>query len=45
MERLLEDISFEASDIAPTHVSITADYVKQQLAEVVKNLDLTRYIL
>ncbi|MCJ7823067.1 MAG: ATP-dependent protease ATPase subunit HslU [Armatimonadetes bacterium] len=45
MERLLEQISFEASDIAPTHITITADYVNQQLADVVKNLDLTRYIL
>jgi ATP-dependent HslUV protease ATP-binding subunit HslU len=45
MERLLEQISFEASDIAPTHIAITADYVNQQLADVVKNLDLTRYIL
>ncbi len=45
MERLLEHVSFEASDIAPTRVLITADYVRQQLAEVVKNLDLARYIL
>jgi ATP-dependent HslUV protease ATP-binding subunit HslU len=45
MERLLEQISFEACDIAPTHITITGDYVGQQLAEVVKNLDLTRYIL
>ncbi|MFB3881131.1 MAG: ATP-dependent protease ATPase subunit HslU [Armatimonadota bacterium] len=45
MERLLERISFEASDIAPTHITITGDYVREQLADVVKNLDLTRYIL
>jgi ATP-dependent HslUV protease ATP-binding subunit HslU len=45
MERLLERISFEASDIAPTHITISADYVRDQLADVVKNLDLTRYIL
>ncbi len=45
MERLLELVSFEASDISPAHITITADYVRQQLAEVVKNLDLTRYIL
>jgi ATP-dependent HslUV protease ATP-binding subunit HslU len=45
MERLLEQISFEACDIAPTHITITGEYVGQQLAEVVKNLDLTRYIL
>ncbi len=45
MERLLEQISFEASDISPAHVKITAEYVREQLAHVVKDLDLTRYIL
>ena len=45
MERLLEEISFEASDIAPTRISITADYVNQRLADVLKDLDLARYIL
>jgi ATP-dependent HslUV protease ATP-binding subunit HslU len=45
MERLLEDVSFEASDIAPARISVTLEYVNSQLAEVVKNLDLTRYIL
>jgi ATP-dependent HslUV protease ATP-binding subunit HslU len=45
MERLLEEISFEASDIAPTRINITAEYVSQRLADVVKDLDLARYIL
>ena len=45
MERLLEEVSFEASDIAPATVKVTAEYVREQLADVVKNLDLTRYIL
>jgi len=45
MERLLEEVSFEASDIAPATVKVTAEYVGEQLADVVKNLDLTRYIL
>jgi ATP-dependent HslUV protease ATP-binding subunit HslU len=45
MERVLEEISFEASDIAPTHVTITGDYVNQRLADVLKDLDLARYIL
>jgi ATP-dependent HslUV protease ATP-binding subunit HslU len=45
MERLLEDVSFEASDIAPASVKITAQYVQEQLADVVKDLDLARYIL
>lgn len=45
MERLLEEVSFEASDISPANVKITAEYVREQLAEVVKDLDLARYIL
>jgi ATP-dependent HslUV protease ATP-binding subunit HslU len=45
MERLLEEVSFEASDIAPTRINITAEYVRDQLAAVVKDLDLARYIL
>jgi ATP-dependent HslUV protease ATP-binding subunit HslU len=45
MERVLEEVSFAASDIAPVKVVVTAQYVKDQLAEVVKNLDLARYIL
>jgi ATP-dependent HslUV protease ATP-binding subunit HslU len=45
MERLLEDVSFQASEIAPAHIKITAQYVRDQLADVVKDLDLTRYIL
>jgi ATP-dependent HslUV protease ATP-binding subunit HslU len=45
METLLEEPSFEASDIAPTKVDITVDYVNQKLAEIVKDQDLGRYIL
>mgnify|MGYP005839327921 CR=1 FL=1 len=45
MERLLEEVSFQASDIAPATVRVTAEYVRQQVADVVKNLDLARYIL
>jgi len=45
METLLEELSFEASDIAPTKVDITVDYVNQKLAEIVKDQDLGRYIL
>jgi len=45
MERLLEEISFEASEVAPATIRVTPEYVKSQLADVVKNLDLTRYIL
>ena len=45
LEKLLEDISFQASEIAPTRVIITPQYVQDQLRDVVQNLDLARYIL
>ncbi len=45
METLLEELSFEASDIAPAKVDITVDYVNKKLAEIVKDQDLGRYIL
>jgi len=45
MEALLEELSFEASDIAPANVDITVDYVNEKLAEIVKDQDLGRYIL
>jgi len=45
MEALLEELSFEASDIAPANIDITVDYVNQKLAEIVKDQDLGRYIL
>ena len=45
MERLLETISFEASDKSGIGVRINADYVDQHLAELSKDEDLSRYIL
>ena len=45
LERLLEDISYNASDLQTKDVVIDADYVNQQLAEFVENEDLSRYIL
>jgi ATP-dependent HslUV protease ATP-binding subunit HslU len=45
METLLEELSFEASDIAPADIDITVDYVNQKLSEIVKDQDLGRYIL
>jgi len=45
METLLEELSFEASDIAPAKVDITVDYVNEKLADIVKDQDLGRYIL
>jgi ATP-dependent HslUV protease ATP-binding subunit HslU len=45
MERLLETVSFEASDKSGTHVQVNAGYVDEHLAELSKDEDLTRYIL
>lgn len=45
MERLLADISFRAPELANTKIKIDAAYVRQQLADVIENRDLSRYIL
>jgi len=45
LERLLETLSFEAADRNGATVTIDADYVDKHLGELVKDEDLTRYIL
>jgi ATP-dependent HslUV protease ATP-binding subunit HslU len=45
MERLLETVSFEATDKPGSTLQINADYVNQQLDMLVKDEDLSRYIL
>lgn len=45
LERLLEELSYEASEIAPAHIEITPNYVDQKLANIVKNKDLSQFIL
>jgi len=45
MEKLLEDISYEAPDVNDKTLRVTADYVREKLASIVKDEDLTRYIL
>ncbi len=45
MERIFEDISFDAPDMAGEEITIDAEYVKSRLKDVVENLDLSRYIL
>src|SRR5687768_14518143 len=45
MERLLDDVSFEAPDLAEKTVTIDEAYVDRMLADIVKNEDLSRYIL
>ena len=45
MEKLLDEISFEGPDLKKKTVRIDAAYVQKQLADIVKNQDLSRYIL
>lgn len=45
MERLLEDISFNAPDLTVRKVTITGEYVKEKLRDIVGNQDLSRFIL
>lgn len=45
LERLLEELSFEASEIAPAHIEITSSYVDKKLDEISKNKDLSQFIL
>ncbi len=45
MERLLDEISFDAPERAGTRVVVDEDYVNRMLADVVSNDDLSRYIL
>ncbi len=45
MEKLLEEVSFEAEDRSGSAVVIDAAYVDQQLASVARNTDLSRYVL
>ena len=45
MERLLETVSFEASDKSGSHLQINAGYVDEHLAELAQDEDLSRYIL
>jgi ATP-dependent HslUV protease ATP-binding subunit HslU len=45
MERLLSEISFTAPEIEDQEIKIDAEYVKGQLADVIEDRDLSRYIL
>ena len=45
LEKLLEEISFEAPEMKKKNVKIDAAYVQKQLASIVKDQDLSRYIL
>jgi ATP-dependent HslUV protease ATP-binding subunit HslU len=45
MEMLLEDVSFNASEMKGQTVEITTEYVDEKLKGIVQDQDLSRYIL
>uniref|UniRef100_A0A7V6CDB9 ATP-dependent protease ATPase subunit HslU n=1 Tax=Thermodesulfobacterium geofontis TaxID=1295609 RepID=A0A7V6CDB9_9BACT len=45
VEKVLEDISFSAPDIAPTKVVITPEYVRERLENIVSDVELVKFIL
>jgi ATP-dependent HslUV protease ATP-binding subunit HslU len=45
MEKLLDEISFEGPDLVEKQITIDGAYVSRMLADIVKNEDLSRYIL
>jgi ATP-dependent HslUV protease ATP-binding subunit HslU len=45
MEKVLDEISFLGPDLEPKHQVIDADYVTRALIDIVKDQDLSRYVL
>ncbi len=45
MEKLLEDASFDAPDLKDKDIVVDAEYVRDKMKEIVKDEDLTKYIL
>ena len=45
LEKLLDEVSFDAPDLKKKNVTITAKYVSNKLSDIVKDQDLSRYIL
>ncbi len=45
MERLLEDLSFEAPEVTLEKITITPQYVEEKLGSIVRNKDLSQFIL
>ncbi|WP_119329126.1 ATP-dependent protease ATPase subunit HslU [Cysteiniphilum halobium] len=45
LERLLEEVSFDASDRTEKTFNVTSDYVNEKLGDLVKDRDLSQYIL
>ncbi|MBI3280116.1 MAG: HslU--HslV peptidase ATPase subunit, partial [Acidobacteria bacterium] len=45
MEKLLEEVSFQGPDLKKKTVKVDAAYVRGQLSDIIKDQDLSRYIL
>jgi len=45
LEKLLEELSYEAADIGPVTIKITPTYVDEKLQDIAKNKDLSQFIL
>lgn len=45
LEKILEELSYEASDISPANIQITPAYIDGKLDNIVKNKDLSQFIL
>ncbi|WP_323379116.1 ATP-dependent protease ATPase subunit HslU [Pyxidicoccus xibeiensis] len=45
LERLLDEVSFSATEMGPRDFQVDANYVKERLASIVQDEDLSRYIL
>jgi len=45
MEKLLEEISFNAPDTDERHITISPDYVRDRLDDIIEDEDLSRYVL
>ena len=45
MEKLLEEISFTASDKPGQKITIDAAYVRERVGELAKNADLSKFVL
>ena len=45
LEKLLEDVSFNASDIGSTKIIINEEFVEKNLGELIKSQDLSKFIL
>ncbi|MBO6210014.1 MAG: HslU--HslV peptidase ATPase subunit, partial [Schwartzia sp.] len=45
MEKLLEQISFDAPELEEKNITIDAEYVEKKLSEITESRDLSRFIL